>query len=186
MILKTYSPFPQEILMSCVMNCYQSSFPLLQVISLNSFSNAWGINIAYTQQEFEQLLSVRHWVKCWDTRETKSVSQPAEFWRWMSKWTPSCGSTSHGAVRSWEGDWPVAKCTVKDNKCQGDVEKGFEVCGGQNGVCRCEACSMWAGPQVGKSWVCGDGDGQERLGGHSWMRDWSIKGSWAEKTTWRT
>ena len=39
-------------------------------------------------------------------------------------------------------DWPVAKCTVKDNKCQGDVEKGFESLWSQNGVCRCEACSI--------------------------------------------
>ena len=74
--IKNIQSLSQEILMSCVMNCYQSPpFLYCRCINLNSFSNAWGINIAYNQQVFEELLSVRHLVKCWDTKRlSHSVS----------------------------------------------------------------------------------------------------------------
>lgn len=80
---------------------------------------------------------------------------------------------------------------------RGDGEKGLESLLSQNGMCTCEACSIWAGPQVEKSWVCGDGEmvrrgwdsipvwgtwsirrvGQKEHVAHL-SSSWSVDGSW--------
>ena len=144
--------------MSCVMNCYQSPpFLCCRVINRNSFSSAWGINFAYTQQVFEQLLSVRHCVKCWDTkRRSHSVStcRVLEMDEQMGTIMWKCISQSCTVLGRKIGQWQNAQRKI--TSARGDREKGFESLLSQNGMCKCEACSIWAGPQMEKSWVCGD------------------------------
>lgn len=148
----------QEILMSCVTNCSQAPpFLSCRCIDLNSFSNAWGISIAYTQQLFEELLSVRHLVKCWDTKRlSHSVSacrvlemdeqMSTVIWKHTSQ---SCAVLGRKIGRMY---------SKRITSARGDGEKGFESLLSQNGMCTCEACSIWAGPQMEKSWVCRDGE----------------------------
>ena len=139
--------------MSCVMNCYQSPpFLCCRVINRNSFSSAWGINFAYTQQVFEQLLSVRRCVKCWDTkRRSHSVStcRVLEMDEQMGTIMWKCISQSCTVLGRKIGQWQNAQRKI--TSARGDREKGFESLLSQNGMCKCEACSIWAGPQMFRS-----------------------------------